>query len=549
MRWRSLILVVLFSFFIISCRENSDSRGITREYNPEKEADANEFGPLTDSGEIEDYLEDHPGDEQEIYNLKKVVEFYQNNDFEPVWTNHSLRTSLYSYIENIEEEGLFFEDYHGDKLQGFLSTLETNTEEENNLLEILFTDAFIQLSNDLGTGKLDPREIYDIWGTPVNEVDAVGLLGKVSTAGNIAEVLDSLKPDHIVYLGLKNALKEFKKTDWRNAPATRIAPGKLIKPGESDERIFSVTKRLSELGYYNGTIDSTNTKFNDSIQAALKAFQKDHDLQIDALLGNATIKNLNYTKEDRLHQILINLERWRWYPRDLGEHYIIVNIPNYELRVVKKGDTIRTHKTMVGTEVRKTPVFSDEVRYVIYNPTWTIPPTIKKNDVIPGASRDANYLRKKNLQVLDGDGNLVDPSTINWSSSKALSYTYRQPAGPSNPLGIVKIIYPNQYMIYLHDTPSKKLFENNARAESSGCVRVEDALGLAEYLLSDQERYDRKRIDEILKSGKTTEIPLKQKVKVHHFYWTAYQKKDTIKFINDIYDLDFKLWNLLKPAA
>jgi len=306
---------------------------------------------------------------------------------------------------------------------------------------------------------------------------------------------------------------------------------------------------LSELGYYKGTIDSTNTKYNDSIQNALKDFQKEHDLQIDGLLGNTTIKNLNYTKEDRLHQILVNLERWRWYPKDLGEHYIIVNIPNYELTVVKEGDTIRTHKTMVGTQVRRTPVFSDEIGYIIYNPTWTIPPTIKKNDVIPGASRDINYLNKKNIKIYDGSGNVVDPADVNWNSSKVKSYTYRQPAGPSNPLGMVKIIYPNEYMIYLHDTPSKKLFENNARAQSSGCVRVEDALGLAAYILSDQDKYGSEKIDEILKSGKTTQIKVTQSVKVHHFYWTVFQNKDTIRYIDDIYDLDQKLWELLKPKA
>ncbi|TRO64024.1 L,D-transpeptidase family protein [Christiangramia sabulilitoris] len=549
MRFSPYIFVVTCLFLMSSCKNDPKTSSYDGENGTVESASAAEVTELTDSGEIEDFLEDSPEGSEIIYDPELVTKFYQGNEFEPVWSKNELRKALFRNIENIEEEGLFFEDYHGEKLQKLLASIVTNSEEENSLLEILLTDSFLRLAKDLGNGKLNPKDIYEIWGTPLNEIDAVALLNTALSEADIDRTLNSVKPDHIVYRGLKNALKEFKKTNWRNAPATKIEAGKLIKPGESDDRIFSITKRLAELGYYKGSIDSTNTKFNDSIQNALKEFQKEHDLQIDALLGNATIKNLNYTKEDRLHQLLINLERWRWYPRDLGEHYIIVNIPNYELSVVKDGDTVRSHKTMVGTQVRKTPVFSDEVRYVIYNPTWTIPPTIKKNDVIPGASRNPDYLKKKNLQVLDSDGKLVDPSSINWSSSKALSYTFRQPAGPSNPLGIVKIIYPNEYMIYLHDTPSKKLFENNARAESSGCVRVQDALGLAGYLLSDQEQYSDKKIDEILKSGKTTQIALKQKVKVHHFYWTAYQKKDTIKFINDIYDLDQKLWSLLKPAA
>ncbi|GAA4315650.1 L,D-transpeptidase family protein [Christiangramia aestuarii] len=512
------------------------------------EEEVEEIAFLTDSDEIEDYLEDEFQPEKFHYR-DRLIEFYNNNEYEPVWSNRKLRDDLFRNIENIEEEGLFFEDYHGEQLQELLTSINTNTEEENNLLEILLTDSFFRLSEDLANGKLNPRKIYEIWGSPANEIDPTQLLKSAIASEDIDAALESVKPNHIVYKGLKKALKEYKKEDWRNTPATRIEPGKLIKPGEEDPRIFSVTKRLAELGYYKAEIDSSNTKFNKSIQDALKEFQKEHDLQIDALLGESTIKNLNYTKEDRLHQLLVNMERWRWYPRDLGDHYIIVNIPNYELNVVKNGDTIRTHKTVVGKNYRKTPVFSDQIEYVIYNPTWTIPPTIKKNDVIPGASKDIGYLRKKNIKIYDGSGNTVDPASVDWSSSKARSYTYRQPAGATNPLGIVKIIYPNEHMIYLHDTPSKNLFEDNARAASSGCVRVQDALGLAEYLLSDQEKYDKKKIEDILKSGKTTEIPVTQTVRVHHFYWTAFQKKDTTKFIDDIYDLDRQLWELLKPSA
>ncbi len=543
MRSPSLLFTLLCLLLIVGCKNDKEEPGI------EERNEVEEIAQLTDADEIEDFFDDIQEEPTVIYHPKEILEFYQENDFEPIWTNRNLREDLFRNIENIEDEGLFFEDYHGEKIQKLLSSLDTNSEEENNFLEILLTDAFFQLAHDLGTGKLNPKEIYDIWGSPVNEIDTQALLKSAIAKENITESLESIKPDHIVYRGLKKALKEFKKTDWRNAPATSISTGKLIKPGESDDRMFSITKRLYELGFYKGKIDSTNTRYNDSIQNALKEFQKEHDLQIDGLLGNTTIKNLNYTKEDRLHQMLINLERWRWYPRDLGEHYIIVNIPNYELTVVKDGDTIRSHKTMVGTEVRRTPVFSDEIGYIIYNPTWTIPPTIKKNDVIPGASRDINYLKRKNIKIYDGSGKIIDPADVNWNSSKARSYTYRQPAGPSNPLGIVKIIYPNEYMIYLHDTPSKKLFANNARAQSSGCVRVEDALGLAGYLLSDQEKYDEEKIEEILKSGKTTEIKVTQNVKVHHFYWTAFQKEDTIKYIDDIYDLDQELWELLKPQA
>lgn len=528
---------------ISACKNNKEEPGI------EERNEIEEITSLTEDDDIEDFFEDSKSGIAQLYNSTQVSGFYKERDFEPIWTKRDLREQLYRNIENIEEEGLFFEDYHGEKLQKLFRSLDTNSEEDNTLLEILLTDSYLSLSKDLATGKLDPTAIHEIWGTPVNRIDPNSLLKKAISKGNIEESLDSLKPDHIVYQQLKEALSQFKKTGIRERSSTKIPSGRLLKPGEKSDRIYSVTKRLAELDYFEGPIDSTNTIYNENIQEAVKAFQLDHDIQVDALLGNNTISNLNLTKIDRYHQLLVNMERWRWYPRDLGEHYIIVNIPGYQLSVVKNGDTLRNHKIMVGTEVRKTPVFSDEIDYIIYNPTWTIPPTIKKNDVIPGAKKDIGYFQKKNIRIYDSEGSSVDPASVDWSSSKARSYTYRQPAGPTNPLGLVKIIYPNEYLIYLHDTPSRSLFEKNVRAQSSGCVRVQDALGLAKYLLNDQEKYDDKKIEDILKSGRTTQIQVNQKVKVHHFYWTAYQKKDTIKFIDDIYNLDQKTWDKLKPRS
>jgi len=542
---RSPVLKFAFVLFLLfsGCKDNKEQPGI------EERNDIKEITSLTDESSIEDFFEDAAPGIENLNNSAEVSSFYEARDFEPVWNDRELREDLFRNIENIEDEGLFFEDYHGEKLQILFRSLNENSAEENNLLEILLTDSYLRLAKDLATGKIKPTEVHEIWGTAINEIDATSLLKNAISKGNIQKSLDTLKPDHIVYYQLKSALEKFKKAGIEEKSPTKINTGKLIRPGDDSDRLASITKRLSELGFYKGAIDSTNTTYNEELQDVVKAFQLEHDLQVDALLGNTTISNLNLTRKDRYQQILVNLERWRWLPRDLGEHYIIVNIPDFQLSVVKNEDTIRTHKIMVGTEARKTPVFSDEIGYIIYNPTWTIPPTIKKNDVIPGAQKDIGYFQKKNIKIFDNGGNAVDPASVNFNSSEARGYTYRQPAGPTNPLGIVKIIYPNEYLIYLHDTPSKSLFEKNARAQSSGCVRVQDALGLAKYLISDQERYDDEKIEDILKSGKTTQIPVKQKVQVHHFYWTAYQKKDTIKFVDDIYNLDQKTWDLLKPKA
>lgn len=543
MRSPLLIFAFLFLFLYSACKNNEEETGI------EERNDIEEITFLTEDSTIEDFFEDSETLTADLYGSSNVFTFYEDRDFQPVWNKRELREQLFRNIENIEDEGLFFEDYHGERLQNLFQSLNENSEEENNLLEILLTDSYLRLAEDLATGKIDPTEVHEIWGTPLNKIDTHSLLKNALVDGNINKSLDTLKPDHIVYFQLKSALDEFKK-NWENeGETTKINTGRLIRPGDKSDRILSIARRLSELGYFRGTIDSTKNVYNKDLQEAVKQFQLEHDLQGDALLGTTTISNLNLTRKDRYHQLLVNLERWRWLPRDFGEHYIIVNIPDFQLSVVKNGDTIRSHKIMVGTEARKTPVFSDEIGYIIYNPTWTIPPTIKKNDVIPGAQKDISYFQKKNIKVYDREGNSVDPASVDWNSSKARTYTYRQPAGPTNPLGVVKIIYPNEYLIYLHDTPSRSLFERNARAQSSGCVRVQDALGLAKYLLNDQDKYNDKKIKDILNSGKTTQVPVKQKVSVHHFYWTAYKKGDTIKFVDDIYNLDQKTWELLKPNS
>lgn len=539
MRFRFLIMAILISLASFSCKDNKE-QGI------EERNKVKEIYSLSNNKKVEKVLTEgilvdsliHPGE---------VLEFYRQNDYKPVWNERGQREMLFRNIETIGDDGLFFQDYHGPYLKKALSNLDSNSAEENNRVEILLTDAFLSLSEDLATGKLNPKDLYKIWGTSLNTISSVDLLKHAIENGNIQEALDSVRPHNIVYSGLKKSLREFKESkDSENNSITLIPAGKLIRPGETTSRIVLFRKRFKELGYPVDA-DSKDSLYDPELEQVVRDFQKTRGLEIDGLLGNSTVRNLNMNREDRYHQLLVNMERWRWYPRDLGEHYIIINVANFALQVVKNGDTIRTHKTIVGTLSRKTPVFSDEIAYIIYNPTWTIPPTIKKNDVIPGSKRDPEYLNKKHLKAYDSQGNVVDPSTIDWSSRDALNYTYRQNAGPSNPLGRVKIIYPNKYMIYLHDTPSKALFDQNIRAHSSGCIRVQDALDLAKYLLDDQEKYDDKKIMEILESGKTTEIPVTKKVQVHHFYWTAYREHDSLKFIEDVYNLDQDLWNHLKP--
>ena len=471
---------------------------------------------------------------------------YSKRDHKPIWTDRALREDLYRSIERANEDGLEPEDYHLAYLENSLSNLSQLSDEERSLTEIILTDAFFALASDYNSGKLNPSEIYDIWGVQSNELDLPGLLDYGVQQENIIAAIDSVVPKHEVYKGLKRSLKEYRKLAENEENPTIISEDSVsIATDEKDERIPDIKRRLKELGYWDKEIVDSAIVYEESLEEVVKEFQEKNGIETDGVIGGGTIKTLNKTYKERMEQILVNLERWRWYPKDLGEQYIIVNIANFRLHFVKNRDTVATHRTMVGTEARKTPVFSDEVEHIVYNPTWTIPPTIKNKDVIPSAAKDPDYISKKNYSIFDRSGERVSASDINWSSSEVKGYTFRQEAGSANPLGLVKIIYPNEYMIYLHDTPSKSLFNKNLRAQSSGCVRVQDALELAKMLLSDQPKYGDEKIKEILDSGKTTTIKVTQKVKVHHLYWTAWNEEGSTRFAEDIYKRDAAIYKLL----
>ncbi len=476
-----------------------------------------------------------------------VLAFYKQRQNQPVWNSDKLRTSLVKTLKGAEEEGLFFQDYHGPQIEKDLQNLKNLSDSEMSKLDLLLTDAFLTYGRHLSTGKTDPKKIHEIWDVQQNKYNLTSMLEAAVKNNDIDPAIEELRPKNQIYRNLLSSLKKYKELKKDFQGFEKIPEGEVIKTGDKDPRISQIQKRLNFFGYLP-IVDSTNIENSGKVSDAIKKFQEDEGIEADGIVGNNTIAQLNKGYDERYDQILVNLERWRWYPKDLGDHYILVNIANYELDVVKNGDTVSTHKTMVGREGRRTPVFTDTIDHIVFNPTWTIPPTIKEEDLIPGMRRNRNYLSSKNIGMYDNNGERVNPSRVNWSGDEAKSYVFRQNPGPTNPLGQVKIMYPNQYLIYLHDTPSQGLFNRNSRAESSGCVRVEDAVGLAKYLLRDQKDLTNEKIDSILKGGETTQIEMDQQVIVHHFYWTAWEENGKTRFTEDVYNYDKKILEALKPS-
>ncbi|MCF4102398.1 L,D-transpeptidase family protein [Gillisia sp. M10.2A] len=534
---KNLILLGLLLLFY-SCQEHSGK-------TTNSPALATYQKAIASSKKISEILS--TSDTLKLFENDSVTAFYINRKNKPVWNNIEFKNSFIDTLKQAEAQGLNFKDYHGDQLNT-LSTLEKPDTESINKLDVLLTDAYFKFGKHLLNGKTNPLKSHEIWDLPRNTANLTKLLESAAEDQNIEIALRSLRPNHPIYNQLIKASKEYKKLSEEFKGFKDIIEGKIIRPEMNDTRIPSIQFRLMYLGYLKN-IDPMSNKYSEEILAAIKKFQHDKKLLVDGIIGNSTIAMLNTGPDKRFQQIQANLERWRWYPRYLGDHYLLLNIANFQLQVIQNGKVISTNKTIVGKPSRKTPIYKDEIEYIVFNPSWHIPPTIKNNDVIPQARRNASYLLNKKIDVYNSSGEKLDPFKIDWTHSAIRTYTYRQGPGPTNPLGVVKIIYPNKHYTYLHDTPSKDLFNRNSRALSSGCIRVENALVLAQHLLSDQDDMTPDRINEILKKGRTQQIEMRQKVSIYQLYWTAWQESGVTVFANDIYGYDTKIFEELRKAS
>jgi len=531
-----LILLVL-AINLISCKNGEgESSGFF--------STAEEFTPTT-AAELREWWE---ADSENTKYTQEVHEFYKSRSYAPFWTEEDLIKAFEEELNKAEEEGLSTGDYYSSELKKILSSETERTEAERVNLEVLLTNSFFQYAEDLFYGKLDPKELYSLWGIKRKALDLEQILASVSGSEDIISTLDSLKPRHPIYSGLKTSLREFKTQMKGDSTVVKIAEGKTIKPGDRDSRTVKVAERLHQLGLLERDSVKIDSIYSENLVAAIKRFQQEKDLEPDGVIGNTTLKELNRDSSDLYKKVLVNLERWRWYPRDLGDHYILVNVADFKLAVVKDGDTVRTHNVIAGSKQRQTPVFTDTLEYIVINPLWNIPPTIQKEDIIPKASRNPSYLTNNHMTVTAPNGNVLNPYDIDWSKEEVKNYRFSQSAGPSNPLGRVKIIYPNKYLIYLHDTPSKALFNRSDRAESSGCVRVENAIDLSAYVVENQDDWSLEKIKQQIASGKTKHVKIKRPIQVHHFYWTAWRGLDKTYFADDVYDLDAEVYEALTKA-
>jgi len=305
-------------------------------------------------------------------------------------------------------------------------------------------------------------------------------------------------------------------------------------------RVIALRERLLLEGDLAST-DARSAGFDQDLEQAVMRFQRRHAIKPDGEVGQGTIKALNVTLEDRIDQIRVNLERSRWVLSNLGDRYVLVDIAGYRVFYLQDDSIVWSTRAQVGKPYRDTPVLRSRIEALEINPTWTVPPTILNHDIIPAVKADLRYLKKKHLVILDAQEREVNPGSINWSlyPGRVFPYKIRQRPGPDNPLGRIKILFPNKYLVYLHGTPSMELFEQQERALSSGCIRLEKPFELAEQLLDDPVHWNWESLMRAVESGKTQRIVLPQPITILLLYWTVeVDDQGVVYFKQDPYERD-----------
>ena len=421
--------------------------------------------------------------------------------------------------------------------------------------ELQLTSSFVALLDDLLTGRVDPKSVERGWHIGTNRIVAaeriLSSVAALRSGKSIGTVLAELRPDYGVYSALVQGLARY-RTIASAGGWTQLPDAGVLRVGDSSAAVARLRARLAKEDYLQSAVGSD--VFDLELARSLAEFQRRHGLQVDSVLGPQTRRALNVPVERRVDQIDANLERLRWLPAELGSRFIVVNIPAFRLYGYVAGERVLTMRVVVGDELvsRRTPIFADTMEYVEFGPYWNVPRSIAVNEILPKVRRDRSYLKRNGFQLLRGwgdDAPVVDAATLSNDALFSSQYRVRQLPGPGNALGRVKFMFPNDYNIYLHDTPAQLLFDEANRAHSHGCVRVADPRALAEFVLHDRGDWPDDRIRAALAAGRRVRATVRPGVPVYLVYLTAFVRDGTVAFRDDIYSRDDPVIRSLRQGA
>ncbi len=493
-----------------------------------------------------------------LYSPALVERFYAGRGHRPAWIlgrgNADDAEQLLAALSDAPGHGLDTASYRLDLLTEEMARARHGfPAAQQAWLDVLLSDAFLTYGTHLATGRVDPKLLELQWEVERRSHDLVAVLEAALSAGRVRAALDALAPAHDGYARLRQALAGYRRIAHAGGwPA--VSPGPRLELGVSGPRVLELRARLQAADLLEVTTSEVAdpSLFDAGVEAAVLRFQALHGLAPDGVVGPQTLLALNVPAAQRVRQIELNLERWRWLPDDLGRRHIMVNIPGFHLSVVEDGRSVLEARVVVGKAYQPTPVFSATMRYVVFSPYWNVPRSIAVEEMLPRLRRDPYSLFRDGIHVHDAQGVGIDPGTVNWHAVTPSTFNYRlrQDPGPGNALGRVKFLFPNRHAVYLHDTPAPQLFQRSQRTFSHGCVRLSRPLELAEYLLADQGPWDRESIVEASQRQKEKWVSLAEGIPVHLLYWTAWVDEEGVThFRHDVYERDPRLARALSAQG
>ena len=473
-----------------------------------------------------------------------LPDIYERNHFEPIWTDPEIIAAYLSQVAQTQSHGLRPSDYHFEELSQFHSALKYEATNPWLLTdrELLLTDSVIRLLYHLFFGKVDPVTMHAGWNfnRDLGDRNPAAIISTAIKSGTIGQLIDDLKPTAMYYQRLRTALGRYEeiriRKQWSPVPS-----GPTITIGIRDQRVALLRKRLTITGDLRDLQHSNTEIFDQNLEQAVQRFQRRHGLEPDGVVDRITLNELNQPLDGLIDQIKANLERARWVLHDLPERFVVIDICGYMAHVFNAGAIEWSGRIQVGQPFRQTPTFKSVVKYLVINPFWTIPPGVLAQDIIPASEQTPRYFEENGICIYDGQGRQIDPASIDLKTYNTRSFKYRfvQRPGPQNPLGHIKFVLPNRYFIYLHDTIEKEAFNEQWRAFSSGCIRVENPLDLAAKLLNGTTRHDLATLRKQASSGRTQTIHLPEPAPVLLLYLTVYVDGEGMVFFReDVYQRD-----------
>ncbi len=471
---------------------------------------------------------------------QEVKAFYARHEGAPIWNSKGRARDVLGVLDDSWQHGLDGRRYHVAAIEALL---EQDDAESATQREILLSDAVAAYTLDMtGMRTRKAGAGYGFTGLPPSATPSE-VLDEIAAGKNVRSVLNDLEPRSATYKRLQKALKELTEEQEENpAKMIKVRMAGTLRPAQRDNGVPALRARL---GAKQQTPDAL--LYDDALFAAVTRFQRDSGMRDDGILGPDTLAALNRTNADRIDQLIVNMERLRWMEGPRPDKFVVVNIPAATLWAVEKGRAVFEMPVVVGRRERATPMLAAEITGIRFNPDWTVPPTIKAEDIVPKLRENPGYFLDKGMELIrrtPEGAETMDPTAVDWDNvtrEELAAMEMIQMPGANNPLGRIRVLMPNRHSVYLHDTNEHGAFSRNQRAISSGCVRMEEPMKMAQFVM-EEEGWDQKKLDSTLATGRTRDAIISRPIPVYFLYYTAWvDDKGRVVFGRDLYGWDAKL--------